>query len=133
MGPNERILRDACARCTKGDFAGVVSLFASDIRWKSPGSPNRLETAGVRQGIEGAAAYIAASAVSWTPLSYEVQEIFVSGDTRFAVRVVVEVQSNITRKIVRVEKVDFVTMKDGKVTDFAEVLDTAPLERASRL
>jgi ketosteroid isomerase-like protein len=34
--------------------------------------------------------------------------------------------------LARIEKVDLVTMKDGKICDYAEYLDTAVLERASR-
>lgn len=133
MGPNETILRDACARCAKGDFQGVPALFAKDVRWRSPGNANRLETAGERHGPEGALAYMTASAVYWQVLSLEVLEIIGRDDTRFALRIIVEVKSNVTEKQVRVEKVDFVTMKDGQVTDYAEVLDTAPLVRAARL
>lgn len=133
MGPNEKILRDACARCVKGDFQGVPALFAEGVRWRSPGSANRLETAGERHGPEGALAYMTASANNWQVLSLDVREIICRDDTRFALMIIVEVESNITRKRVRVEKVDFVTMKGGKITDYAEVLDTAPLVRAARL
>jgi ketosteroid isomerase-like protein len=63
---------------------------------------------------------------------FAVEEIVGKDDRRFAVRIRVSAQSNATGKSVRFEKIDFVTMEDGKITNYAEIYDTAPLIRAAR-
>jgi ketosteroid isomerase-like protein len=132
VGPNEKLLRDACAHSERGEFHQVVTLFSPTIRWRSPGKPNRLETAGDWESIDEVHAYAAISQRHWTMEAIRVHEIIAHDDTRFAVQSTVDVRHNMTDKVARVEKVDLVTMKDGKICDFAEFLDTAVLERAAR-
>lgn len=132
IGPNEKILREACAHSERGEFHHVVLLFSPAIRWRSPGKANRLETAGERQGINEVHAYAAISQRHWTVQTMRIHEIIAHNDTRFAVHSTVEVRNNSTGQLARVEKVDLVTMNDGQIVDFAEYLDTAVLERASR-
>jgi ketosteroid isomerase-like protein len=132
MGPNEKLLREACAHSERGEFHHVVLLFSPTIRWRSPGKPNRLETAGERQGVNEVQAYAAISQRHWTTLAIRIHEIITHNDTRFAVHSTVDVRNKSTDQLARIEKVDLVTMKDGKICDYAEYLDTAVLERASR-
>ena len=54
------------------------------------------------------------------------------GASRRHLRIDVTAQNRITGKTVRFEKVDFVTMQDGKITTYSEIFDTAPLIRAAR-
>ena len=102
------------------------------MRLRSPGSRNRLDTAGDRIGIGEVHTYAAISQRHWTVLAIRIHEIIAHDDTRFAIRSTVDVRNNATGKAARVEKVDLVTMADGKICDYAEFLDTAVLERASR-
>jgi ketosteroid isomerase-like protein len=132
MGSNEAILRDAYARYSDGEFDSVTAIFADDIVWSSPGAPNRLPTAGVWHGLSGVRKFFAATLSEWSFREFNVVEIIVQDDRRFAIRVAVEVQNNRNGARVRFEKVDLVTMKNGNCTHYAEILDTAPLERASR-
>ena len=132
IGPNEKVLREACTHSERGEFHHVVLLFSPTIRWRSPGKANRLETAGERQGINEVHAYAAISQRHWTMQAMRVHEIIAHNDTRFAVHSTVDVRNNATGQLARVEKVDLVTMKDGQICDYAEFLDTAVLERASR-
>lgn len=133
MGPNEAILRDAYAVYEAGDIDAVINLFAEDIVWSSPGAANRIVTAGCRTGRDEVLAYFAAMVREWTMRKFRLIEVIAQDDGRFCVRVAVEWQNNITGKCVNAEKVDLVTMKGGTLTSFAEMLDTAPFERAARL
>jgi ketosteroid isomerase-like protein len=130
MGPNERTLRDAYAGYVRGESA--IWAFADSIAWTSVGAPNRIETAGEWHGLDGVRQYFAAMAAHWTLRDFAVEEIVGKDDRRFAVRIRVSAQSNATGKSVRFEKIDFVTMEDGKITNYAEIYDTAPLIRAAR-
>lgn len=130
MGPNEKLLRAAYAVWLRGE--SIVDIFAPDIVWTSVGAPNRMETAGEWRGMDGVRQYYAALAASWTLSGITIDEIVTQDDRRFAVRINVTAQSHVTGKAVRFEKVDFVTMRDGKVTTYSEIFDTAPLIRAAR-
>lgn len=131
MGPNEKALRDAYARYVRGE--SVVTAFAESILWRSVGAPNRIDTAGEWRGLDGVRQYFAALAENWTLSEFKVEEMVTADDRRIAVRISVVAQSNITGKAVRFEKVDFVSMEHGKVTNYSEIYDTAPLIRAARL
>lgn len=131
MGPNETALRDAYATYIKGK--APISAFAYNVVWTSVGAPNRIEIAGEWRGLDGVREYFAAAAESWTLTDLIIEEIVGQNDNRFAVRIRVTAQSNVTGKSLRFEKADLVSMENGKVTNYAEVYDTAPLIRASRL
>ena len=133
MGPNETILRDAYAAYEAGDVDAVISLFAEGIAWSSPGAANRIGTAGRRTGRDEVLAYFAAMAREWTMLKHRIVEVIARDDTRFCVCVAVEWHNNSTGKFVRADKVDLLSMNDGMLTSYAEILDTAPFERAARL
>jgi ketosteroid isomerase-like protein len=132
MGPNEKLLREACAHCERQEYHHIFLLFSPTIKLRSPGRPHRLETAGERQGISEIHAHAAISQRHWETLAIRIHEFIAHQDTRFAIHSTIDVRSNMTGKVARVEKVDLVTMKDGKICDFAEFLDTAVLERAAR-
>ena len=131
MGPNEKALRDVYVVYRSG--TAPVASFAETVVWTSVGAPNRIEIAGEWRGLEGVREYFAALADNWTVSDLTVEEIVAQEDRRFAVRLRVDATSNATGKAVHFEKVDLVTMEGGKVTNYAEIYDTAPLIRASRL
>lgn len=133
MGPNEKILRDGYARYVNGDIESVIGIFADDIVWTSVGSPSRIEMAGQWHGLDGVREYYAALATSWTLHEFDVVEVVAQDDRRFAVRICVRAESHVTGKSLRFEKVDLVAMARGKITNYAEIYDTGPLDRASRL
>lgn len=133
MGPNEKILRDGYARYANGDMESVMPIFADDIVWTSVGSPSRIDMAGEWRGLDGVREYYAALATSWTLHEFTVEKVIAQDDRRFAVRIGVAAQSHVTGKSVRVEKVDLVAMARGKITNYAEIYDTGPLDRATRL
>lgn len=132
IGPNEKLLREACAHSERGEFHHVVLLFSPAIRWRSPGKPNRLETAGDLQGLSEVYAHAAISQRNWSILAVRIHELIAHNDTRFAVHSTIDLRHNSTNQVAHVEKVDLITMEDGQICDLAEFLDTAVMERASR-
>lgn len=132
MGPNEKILRDAYARYGTGAIEAILDMFADNIVWKSSGAPNRLSFAGEYHGIAGIRDYFAAQREEWTLIEHQLLDLIADGDHRFVARVLVEARHNNTAARVRLEKIDLLTMEDGKCTSYEERMDTAPIERAAR-
>ena len=133
MGPNEKVLRKIYEDYAKGDIDAVLALFADDVVVKSVGAPNRIDHAGEWSGPDGVRGFLAAIAGNWAFEKIEMLEMIAANDTRFAVRTAVTGVHASTGGRVHVERVDFVTMKDGKCKSYMEIFDTSPLERASRL
>ncbi|MEQ1864754.1 MAG: nuclear transport factor 2 family protein [Micropepsaceae bacterium] len=131
MGPNEKALRDSYAAYLRGE--SVVDAFAENIFWTSVGAPNRIDTAGEWRGLDGVRQYYEALAAHWTLSDFSIEEVVGTHDRRFAVRIRVTAKSHTTDKSVTFEKIDFVSMTDGKITNYSEIYDTAPLIRAARL
>ncbi len=78
-----------------------------------------------------ACAYFTKTRAEWDIVKHELREVFVHGDNRFAVLVDVETVHKRTGGHVKLQKIDLVTMKDGKCTSYAELFDTALVERAA--
>lgn len=133
MGPNEKIVRDMYARYAKQGYESIFDLFDEDIVWRAPGAENRLDQAGEWLGREQAREYFETLRRNWLLKLFVLQQLYSADDSRFAAWLKVEAHSNMSGKRVSAEKVDLVTMKNGKIVRYIEVYDTAPLERASRL
>lgn len=132
MGPNEKKLREIYQLYASSDLESVISMLADDVVMRSLGAPNRLDHSGEWHGHDGARAYIRALAENWTFARLDLLEMFHEDDYRFVVRTAVTGVHRRNGARVSVERVDLVTMKDGKCVSYLEVYDTAPLERASR-
>ncbi len=129
MGPNEKVLRDAYDRYSAGEIN--YDLLAADIVWRSSGDRTRIASAGEWRGQAGVRDYFTALRNNWAIREHNVVDVIAQDDSRFAIRVAVHATHKQTHKTVVLEKVDLVTMKNGKCIAYAETLDTAPLERAS--
>ncbi len=132
MGKNEKKLREIYQFYESGDLESVISMLADDVVMRSLGAPNRLDHCGEWHGHDGARAFIGALAEKWTFVRLELLEMFHEEDRRFVVRTAVTGVHRRSGARVSVERVDLVTMKDGKCVSYLAVYDTAPLERASR-
>jgi ketosteroid isomerase-like protein len=132
MGPNEKLLRKAYADYAAGDLDTLLTLFSEDVAIKSVGAPNRLDHAGEWHGHAGIKGFLAAIAGNWGFRNIDMLEMLAKDDSRFVVRSAVTGINRTTGGRASVERVDFVTMKDGKCTSYEEIFDTSPLERASR-
>jgi ketosteroid isomerase-like protein len=132
MGQNEKKLREIYQLYASGDLESVISMLANDVVMRSLGAPNRLDHSGEWHGHDGARAHIQALAEHWEFARLELLEMFHEDDRCFVVRTAVSGVNRLTGAKMNVERVDLVTMKDGKCASCLEVYDTAPLERASR-
>ena len=132
MGRNEQIVREVYARCSSGDFAAKWQIVAADVTWTSSGAPNRIATAGEWRGASGVHAYFAALFHEWQIHAFDLVEMIGHEDRRFFARIAVEMRHNSTGALVKMEKVDALTMENGKCTSFAETFDAARVERAAR-
>jgi ketosteroid isomerase-like protein len=131
MGPNETILRELYKRYSAGDVDHLFTKLSDDIVWKSAGNSQVLSTAGVRRGTAALRDHLTNLRSEWDIQKHDVLEVIAQSDTRFALRIgVVGVHAR-TKGRVELEKVDLVTMKDGKVSAYEEIFDTAMLERAA--
>ena len=132
MGPNEKILRDAYSRYSRGDFVSKLPIFADDIVWRSVGAPNRIATAGERHGFDGVRDYFAALLGDWDICEFALCDLIVQHDRRFAARIVVTLRRKDGSPKVTLDKVDLLTMENGRCVSFAEFFDAGRLERAAR-
>ena len=133
MGPNETIVRDAYARYSRGDFASKLAIFADDVVWRSAGAANRLDTAGERRGFDGVRDYFAALFADWDIRTFVLRDLLVQDDRRFVAQIIVTLRCRRGGAQVTLDKVDWLTMENGKCTSFSEVFDAGCLERALRL
>lgn len=131
MGPNEAILRRAYDRFSEGDAEYIYEVFADDIVWKSAGNPEVLPFAGEWRGKDGVRDYFVKSRADWDIPVHKPIEFIVHDDHRFAVRVEVEAVNKRTGGRIKLEKLDLLTMENGKCTAYAELFDTAIVERAA--
>jgi ketosteroid isomerase-like protein len=131
MGPNEAILRELYERYGGGDVEHLFTKLSDDVVWKSAGNPQILSTAGVRRGTAALRDHLATLRAEWEIQKHDVLEIIAQSDTRFALRIGVAAVHNRTKGRVELEKVDLVSMKDGRVAAYEEIFDTAMLERAA--
>ena len=131
MGPNETVLREIYERYGAGDAEYMFKKFADNIVWKSPGNPEYIATAGVRRGAQGVREFLAKLRPEWELQRHEVLEVIAQEDTHFALRIAVVGVHRRTHGRVQFDKVDLVTMANGKFVAYEEFFDTAPLERAA--
>ncbi len=125
---NTQIVRDGYEKFGSGDVPGLLSLFADDIDWATPHIENA-PFAGTRLGLEEVREFFQLLDESEDISFLEPTEFIAQGD-----RVVVLGRSKATVKATgRSYETDWVhvfTVKDGKVTNFAEHFDNAAATRA---
>jgi uncharacterized protein len=131
MGPNESVVRHAYERFAAGDMDHLFAVLSDDVVWKSTGNQDVLPFAGEWRGKDGVRDYFIKSRTDWDVPVHKPIEFIVHEDQRFAVRVEVEAVNKRTGGRIRLEKLDLLTMVDGKCTAYAELYDTALAERAA--
>lgn len=125
---NTQIIRDAYEKFGSGDVPGLLSLFADDIDWATPHIENA-PFSGNRLGLEEVGEFFKLLGEAEDIAFFEPDEFIAQGD-----KVVVLGSSKATVKSTsRSYETDWVhvfTVKDGKVTNFAEFFDTAAATKA---
>ena len=122
---NVELARSGYASFSAGDIPGVLALFADDLVWSTPES---ISFGGVYRGPEGAAEFFTKLPQNFAELRVEPERYIDAGDT-------VVVQGRHRGRTVAGNAFDVPwahvwTYRDGKVTSFAEFMDTATVARA---
>ena len=108
-----------------------LNLMADDVDFRSLGEEvKEMPFAQAATNREGVAKYFAALAQEWEMIHYTVDNFITQGN-----RVVAEGRCGwkhcTTGKTVDTPKVDLITMKNGKITAFMEMFDTAKARDAA--
>lgn len=120
--PNVEVVRRGYEAFGRGDLDAMMSLFAEDITWTTPGPPE-LPTAGRRRGHREVAGFFQTLNTHFEIHQFTPHRFIADGDT-----VVVtgdeQARSRRTGRPVTVEWCHVFELRDGKVVAFSEYFDT---------
>jgi uncharacterized protein len=127
---NVQIVKDFFAATGRGDKQGLLSLCAEDIEWIIPGKDWPL--AGTRRGHAGLADLFQTHSETMETSFMEAREFVAQGDR---VLVVGFARGRIiaTNRTFEDDWVFAITVRNGKVTNIREYIDTQALARASEM
>ncbi|MCK1394003.1 nuclear transport factor 2 family protein [Bradyrhizobium sp. 1] len=125
---NVQTVKDFFAAIGRGDKEGLLALVAEDIEWIIPGEDWPL--AGTHRGHAGLAAVLQ-KASEEVETSTEPREFVAQGD-RVLVVGFAKGKIQATNKTFEDDWIFAITVRDGKLTNIREYIDTQALARASR-
>jgi hypothetical protein len=127
---NVQIVKDAFAAIGRGDMQGLLALSAEDIEWIIPGEDWPL--AGTRRGHAGLADLFQTHSETVETSFSEAREFVAQGDR---VLVVGFARGRIiaTNRTFEDDWVFAITVRNGKLTNIREYIDTQALARASEM
>jgi len=126
---NVQIVKDFFAAMGRGDKQGLLALSAEDIEWIVPGKDWPL--AGMHRGHTGLTDFLQ-KASETVETSTEPSEYVAQGD-RVLVVGVAKGKIKATNKPFKDDWIFAITVRDGKVTNIREYIDTQALARASEI
>ncbi len=124
---NSRIVKDFFAATGRGDRQSLLALYDEDIEWIIPGEDWPL--AGTRPGHEGMAELFQTHAETMETSFMEPREFVAQGD-RVLVAGFASGKVKATNRTWNDHWVFAITVRDGKVTNIREYVDTQALARA---
>jgi uncharacterized protein len=127
---NVQIVKDFLAAMSRGDRQGLLALSAQDIEWIIPGENWPL--AGEHRGHAGLADLLQKASDTVETSFPEPPEFVAQGDRVLVVGVATG-KIKATNKPFKDDWVFDVTVRDGKVTNIREYIDTQALARASQM
>jgi ketosteroid isomerase-like protein len=127
---NSQVVKDFFAAIGSGDKQRLLSLVAEDIEWIIPGKDWPL--AGTHRGHAGLAAVLQ-KASEEIEMTYPEPPEFVAQGDRIMVVGVATGKIKATNKPFKDDWVFDITVRNGKVTNIREYIDTQALARASRM
>jgi len=126
---NVQTVKDFFAAIGRGDKEGLLALIAEDIEWIIPGEDWPL--AGTHRGHAGLADLLQTASKS-IETSTEPREFVAQGD-RVLVVGFAKGKIKATNKTFEDHFVFAITVRDGKLTNIREYIDTQALARASQM
>jgi len=127
---NVQVVKDFFAAMGSGDKQRLLALVAEDIEWIIPGEDWPL--AGTHRGHAGLAGLLQ-KASEMVETSYPKPPEFVAQGDRVLVVGVATGKIKATNKPFKDDWVFDITVRDGKVTNIREYIDTQALARASQM
>jgi uncharacterized protein len=125
------LVQETYRRYSAGDMDYVFSVLADDVEWRSSGKREIMPTATPRRGRDGVRDFFATLWSDWIIERHDPQEFIGTGE-RIAVRLRVIARHKSTAQILVLDKVDLLTVRNGRIQSFHEIFDTAPIERCLR-
>jgi uncharacterized protein len=126
---NVQIVQDAFAAIGRGDMQGLLALSAEDIEWIIPGE---WPLAGTHRGHAGLADLLQKASEMVETSFTEPREFVAQGD-RVLVVGVSKGRVKATNRTFEDHFVFAITLRNGKVTNIREYIDTLALARASEM
>ena len=123
---NVQIAKDAFSAIGRGDMQGLLALFAEDIEWVIPGE---WPLAGAHRGHAGVAALFQKAFEMVEMSSIEPRELVAQGDRVLAVGFT-RGRVKATNRMFDDHWVFAFTIRNGKVTNIREYIDTLAVARA---
>lgn len=125
---NTKLVKRVYELFKSGDVEGFLNMFSDDVSWETPVIENTPFN-GKISGKENLANWITAYSEAEEMTVFEQDEFIAQGD-----RVVMlghcKTRTKSTNKEFATNLVHILTVKDGKVTEFLELFDTAVVEKA---
>ncbi|MBA2534356.1 MAG: nuclear transport factor 2 family protein [Rubrobacter sp.] len=126
---NLQTIHRVYAAFQQGDVEGVISMLTDDVTWSTPGPPDVIPYAGLRQGHDQVTGYFEAFGQAAETTAFEPQKYFAHDD-------MVVVLGHYTFSVVKTGKVvdnDWVhtfVFSDGKISVFEGYEDSAAVVAA---
>ncbi|KXU93979.1 ketosteroid isomerase [Caballeronia megalochromosomata] len=127
---NVQVVKDFFAAIGRGDKQGLLALTAEDIEWIIPGDDWPL--AGTRRGHAGLADLLQTQSETMETSLTEPREFIAQGD-RVLVLGFARGRILATNRTFEDDWVFAITVRNGKLTNIREYIDTQALARASEL
>ncbi len=125
---NTKLVKRAYELFKSGDLEGFLNMFSDDVSWETPKVENT-PFGGKVSGKENLANWITEFNETEEMSVFEQDEFIAQGD-KVVVLGRVEARSKATNNEYSTNIVHIMTVKDGKITGFLELLDTAAAEKA---
>ena len=122
---NLEIIRRGYEAFARGDLDALLSLFADNIEWVSPG-PSDLPTAGTRRGRQQVADFFRILNELFEFQRFE-PKTFIAQDDRVVVLGEDTARIKATGKVLDSAWAHAFSLRDGKVASFHEYIDTAAI------
>jgi hypothetical protein len=127
---NISVVRGTYEAFQRGDIDAVLSSFAPDVTFYSPGGPE-IPWAGARRGRDQVGQFFAQLDAALEFLDFAPEQFAASGDTVIVIgrdRVRVKASGDVLDE----QWAHVMQVRDGQVADFREIIDTAALASAFR-
>jgi len=125
---NTQIVQDAYQKFGTGDIPGLLTLLSENIEWTVPEIENA-PFAGTSEGVQAVAEFFKELSAAEDITRFEPLE-FIAQNNRVVVLGVSAVTVRETGRTYETEWVHVFSVRDGKITEFAEYFDNAAATRA---